>query len=44
MDWWAYENEALEAGWRILCGVDEAGAAAWPVPYTPPPSSCRAGL
>ncbi len=25
MDWWAYENEALEAGWRILCGVDEAG-------------------
>jgi ribonuclease HII len=25
MDWWAYENEALAEGWRILCGVDEAG-------------------
>ncbi len=25
MDWWAYEKEAAAEGWRILCGVDEAG-------------------
>ena len=25
LDWWAYEREAADDGWRIICGVDEAG-------------------
>lgn len=25
MDWLEYENKALEEGYRIICGVDEAG-------------------
>jgi ribonuclease HII len=25
MDWWTYENELAADGWRLLCGVDEAG-------------------
>ncbi len=25
MNWWQYENEALSDGWRVVCGVDEAG-------------------
>lgn len=25
MDWLKYENEAKEAGYKIICGVDEAG-------------------
>lgn len=25
MDWWEYETAATQEGWRILCGVDEAG-------------------
>jgi ribonuclease HII len=25
MDWWEYEMAAAGEGWRILCGVDEAG-------------------
>lgn len=25
MDWWAFEKEAAEEGWHIICGVDEAG-------------------
>jgi ribonuclease HII len=25
MDWWAYEKMLAADGWRLLCGVDEAG-------------------
>lgn len=25
MDWWKYEKEALNEGFNIICGVDEAG-------------------
>lgn len=25
MDWWEHEKAAVSEGWRILCGVDEAG-------------------
>jgi ribonuclease HII len=25
MDWWAYEKLLAADGWRIICGVDEAG-------------------
>lgn len=25
MDWWAFENALAGDGWRLLCGVDEAG-------------------
>ena len=25
MDWWAYENTLAADGWRLVCGVDEAG-------------------
>ena len=25
MDWWAYEKTLAADGWRLLCGVDEAG-------------------
>lgn len=25
MDWWEHEKAAASEGWRVLCGVDEAG-------------------
>ena len=25
MDWWAYEKPLYADGWRLICGVDEAG-------------------
>jgi ribonuclease HII len=25
MDWWVYENALAADGWRLICGVDEAG-------------------
>lgn len=25
MDWWEHENAAAAEGWRVICGVDEAG-------------------
>ena len=44
MDLWVYEREAFDAGIKLVCGVDEAGACPLMGPvYARRRSYCRRG-